>query len=58
MEPEGLGDGGAHGLIFSAPEAKPFPSKDLLFFLVPSQIFGPSTASESEGDNSKRKPEV
>ena len=61
MEPEGLGAGGAHGLIriiFPAPEEKPFPSKDILFFLVPSQIFGPSTASESEGDNSKRKPEV
>ena len=35
MEPEKLGDGGAHGFIrifFPAPEAKPFPSKDLFFF--------------------------
>ena len=61
MEQEGLGAGGAHGLIriiFPAPEEKPFSSKEILFFLVPSQIFGPSNASESEGDNSKRKPEV
>ena len=61
MEPEGLGAGGAHGLIriiLPAQEEKPFSSKEILFFLAPSQILGPSTASESEGDNSKRKPEV
>ena len=38
MEPEELGAGGAHGLIFSAPEAKPFPSKDLLFFWFPPKF--------------------
>ena len=35
MEAERLGAGGAHGLIriiFPGPEAKPFPSKDLLLF--------------------------
>ena len=61
MEPEGLGAGGAHGfirIIFPAPEENPFSSKEILFFFVPSQMFGPSTGSESEGDNSKRKPEV